>query len=53
LYIIASAAPQERWMAAYLIAAGTVKRHIPNINEMLQVGSRTQAVAAARGHRIL
>ena len=36
-----------------IIAQGTVKRHINNIYGKLQVGSRTQAVAAARDLHIL
>ena len=36
-----------------IIAEGTVKRHINNIYGKLQVGSRTQAVAAARDLHIL
>ena len=53
------AAPDRRGLSnqeiadRLIIARGTVKRHINNIYGKLQVGSRTQAVAAARDLHIL
>ena len=53
LRLIAAGYSNQEIADRLIIAQGTVKRHINNIYGKLQVGSRTQAVAAARDLHIL
>ena len=53
LRLIAAGYSNQEIADRLVIAQGTVKRHINNIYGKLQVGSRTQAVAAARDLHIL
>jgi LuxR family maltose regulon positive regulatory protein len=53
LRLIAAGLSNQEIADRLVIAQGTVKRHINNIYGKLQVGSRTQAVAAARDLHIL
>jgi LuxR family transcriptional regulator, maltose regulon positive regulatory protein len=53
LRLIAAGCSNQEIADRLVIAQGTVKRHINNIYGKLQVGSRTQAVAAARDLHIL
>ncbi len=53
LRLIAAGLSNQEIADRLIIATGTVKRHINNIYGKLQVGSRTQAVAAARDLHIL
>lgn len=53
LRLIAAGLSNQAIADRLIIAEGTVKRHINNIYGKLQVGSRTQAVAVARGLNLL
>ena len=53
LRLIAAGYSNQEIADRLVIAQGTVKRHINNIYGKLQVGSRTEAVAAARDLHIL
>lgn len=53
LRLIAVGCSNQEIADRLIIAQGTVKRHVNNIYGKLQVGSRTQAVAAARDLHIL
>jgi LuxR family maltose regulon positive regulatory protein len=53
LRLIAAGLSNQEIADRLVIAQGTVKRHINNLYGKLQVGSRTQAVAAARDLHIL
>jgi LuxR family maltose regulon positive regulatory protein len=53
LRLIAAGLANQEIADRLVIAQGTVKRHLNNIYGKLQVGSRTQAVAAARDLHIL
>jgi LuxR family transcriptional regulator, maltose regulon positive regulatory protein len=53
LALIAAGLSNQEIADRLVIATGTVKRHINNIYGKLQVGSRTQAVAAARDLELL
>ena len=53
LRLIAAGLSNQEIADRLIIAPGTVKRHINNLYGKLQVGSRTQAIAAARDLQIL